>query len=75
MTILPGLAIGPTLGAAAGGPAMTFVDGSSPVCNCPMAVLNGAVAVSLLQARLVELGEPTALLAALCSGRLRDEQA
>ena len=75
LTTSPGLAIGPTLGGAAGAPALTLVDGFSPICTCPMAFLNGAVAVSLLQARLVEPGEPTALLAALCFGRLRDEQA
>ena len=59
---LAGLAIGPTLGGAAGGPALTLIDGFSPICTCPMAFLNGAVAISLLQARLVELGEPTALI-------------
>ncbi len=62
MTILPACAIGPALGGDTGAPALTFVDAFSPVCTCPMAFLNGAVAVSLLQARLVELGEPTALI-------------
>lgn len=58
------LAIGPTLATDTGEPALTLVDGFSPICTCPMAFLNGPLAISLLQARLVELGEPTALILA-----------